>query len=248
MKPRDYWTFEKLKETASKFKTKLEFRQAYDGGYQMAIRKKWLDKICSHMTPLNSKLHRDVYIIFSKVEKCAYVGLSTDVKKRIALHLSKPSKKVEQLLNNPYKIVILKRHLITLEAVKWEEIYYSELIKRGYQLANTAKTGSIGNLQTIKWTKENVQKVALQFQKSIDFYQAYPGAYDAAQRKGWLDEVTSHINKNNRSKKYEINNKFHTVTEICKLANLPRTTIFKRILRGITGEELLKPKMRNQYN
>jgi len=47
--PRGYWTFEKCKEDALKYKTKIEWR-ANSPGYDAAVRKEWYKECCTHMT------------------------------------------------------------------------------------------------------------------------------------------------------------------------------------------------------
>lgn len=239
------WDYNSLKKLASKYNTKKEFRLNHDGAYQMAIKKNYIDDICSHMKPLNSKKHRDVYAIIAKDFSMVYIGLSCNVNKRYLLHLKKPSKRVKVLINLPHKLIILKKHITTKDAIYYEDLYIKVFANRNYIIANSVKSGSIGLPAEIKWTKEKVHEKALLFNKSIDFCKAYPGAYDAAQRNKWLDDVTSHINKPNKAKKYNINNVLLTVTEIATLANLPRTTISKRISRGILGSRLLINKKNN---
>lgn len=46
------------------------------------------------------------------------------------------------------------------------------------------------------WTKENVRNEALKYNNRLDFYKKSSGAYDKAQKNGWLDEVCSHMKLN----------------------------------------------------
>ena len=43
------------------------------------------------------------------------------------------------------------------------------------------------------WTKERVRKEALKYEAKGRFIRASPGAYNAAKKHGWLDEVCSHM-------------------------------------------------------
>lgn len=47
-KPNSYWTLERCKEDASKYKTRNEW-QENSGGYAAAYKKRWLDQCCGHM-------------------------------------------------------------------------------------------------------------------------------------------------------------------------------------------------------
>jgi predicted GIY-YIG superfamily endonuclease len=46
------------------------------------------------------------------------------------------------------------------------------------------------------WTKEMVQNIAKNYEKQGEFIKNEKRAYEAAQRNGWLEEVTSHMKKN----------------------------------------------------
>lgn len=44
-----YWTKEKCKEEASKYKTRVEYQKKNHSSYNSALNNKWLDEICEHM-------------------------------------------------------------------------------------------------------------------------------------------------------------------------------------------------------
>lgn len=48
-KPNGYWTFERCKEEALKYKTRYEYFLNASGSHESARRNKWLDIVCSHM-------------------------------------------------------------------------------------------------------------------------------------------------------------------------------------------------------
>ena len=48
-KPWGYYTFERCKAIANKFKTRGKFKEKEPSAYKRAMENKWLDKICSHM-------------------------------------------------------------------------------------------------------------------------------------------------------------------------------------------------------
>jgi hypothetical protein len=49
IKPANFWNIKRLKETASSFSSKKEFREGEPGAYQKAHKLGILNKICSHM-------------------------------------------------------------------------------------------------------------------------------------------------------------------------------------------------------
>ena len=64
---------------------------------------------------------------------------------------------------------------------------------------NKIKTGGIGGGYII-WTHERVEEVALKYNKRTDFKKNNAGAYDAAWRNNWLDDVCSHMINGNQPK------------------------------------------------
>ncbi len=51
------WSFEKCKEIASHFLSRVEFQKKYPSTYSSALKNKWLDDICNHMKrPISAKL------------------------------------------------------------------------------------------------------------------------------------------------------------------------------------------------
>jgi predicted GIY-YIG superfamily endonuclease len=50
-KPNGYWTFERCKEEALKYKVKKDFEKGCVSAYNKCVKNKWLDITCSHMIP-----------------------------------------------------------------------------------------------------------------------------------------------------------------------------------------------------
>lgn len=48
-KPKGYWTKDKCKKEAMKYKTRSDFQKNSRSSYQISCRNKWIDEICSHM-------------------------------------------------------------------------------------------------------------------------------------------------------------------------------------------------------
>lgn len=56
-KPNDFWTFDRCKDEASKYNSRVEFQKGNGGAYLKAQRNGWLDEISSHMKrPLSTKI------------------------------------------------------------------------------------------------------------------------------------------------------------------------------------------------
>lgn len=241
------WTYQVLEELTKTCKTKKEFSEKYNGAYQMALKKGWWDNLTSHMKPLNSKLHRDLYFIFNFTSKIIYIGIGCNAHKRYKQHHKKGTDKVKKLLKCKHKFTIIQSHITTEKAIELEKFFIKYFREKSWHVLNKHVGGSIGNPFEVMWTKEKVHEKAKLFTKCLDFYSAFPGAYDAAQRKGWLPEVTSHIKKTNLAKKYKVNNKELTISEIASKYGFERKTIRSRVAKGKRGLDLIKPLKINQY-
>ena len=199
----DFWTKDRCREEALKYKTSHEFEVGSPSAYVKSGYMGWKDEICSHMETSGNKYKRCIYAIeFS--DNSVYVGLSYNFNKRFIQHLSdKKSNSVvlrhfQKTNINPI-VKKLTDYLDVEEASKMESIKLQEYINNGWNILNTAKCGNIGG-KTIKWTKDKCHEVALNYKTRIDFKKNSEGAYKAAQRMGWLDEICSHmIYKNNPS-------------------------------------------------
>jgi hypothetical protein len=73
-KPNGYWTKEKCQEEALKYNSRFEFQRNSNGSYHYALRKKWLDEICQHMT---GQTHEGkIWLIYSYIllDNHVYIG------------------------------------------------------------------------------------------------------------------------------------------------------------------------------
>ncbi len=71
-----------------------------------------------------------------------------------------------------------------------------EYIKNGYNVLNTGATGEgIGSLggNILKWIKEKCQEEALKYKTRSEFQKKAGGAYNAAWKNKWLDEICAHM-------------------------------------------------------
>jgi hypothetical protein len=55
-KPKKYWTKEKCKEEALKYKTKTDFTKNNSGVYSIVCKNKWIDDVCGHMIVRPNKI------------------------------------------------------------------------------------------------------------------------------------------------------------------------------------------------
>lgn len=147
---------------------------------------------------LEQKLKRVYAFEFS--DKSVYVGLSCDIRSRILSHISRSSKSpvkfhINSTFGLKYEVKILSDPISPEEGGELERFYINQYKERGFKLLNSTKGGELGG-NKIKWPKELVKKIALNFDSIGSFYQKEPKAYSAAQRNGWLGEVCAHMRHN----------------------------------------------------
>lgn len=85
---------------------------------------------------------------------------------------------------------ILEDNLTLAEGVKKEGCYLEQYRKNGWQILNRTKTGGIGKIARIKWSKRKCHEEALKYKTRSEFAELAGGAYEVARRNGWLDNYT----------------------------------------------------------
>ena len=81
-KPNKYWTYEKCKEEAIKFKTRSDFRDKSSGAYYASLKNNWIEDICVHMTKFGNRRLRCIYSYEFIEDKSVYVGLTYNIIER----------------------------------------------------------------------------------------------------------------------------------------------------------------------
>jgi hypothetical protein len=94
-KPSGYWNdFNNIKNEALKYDNKTDFKEKSASAYGGALRNKWVDEICSHMSPRIPKYNNEKYkkwIIYCYIiyNKFVYVGVSDNLQRRHYEHIKK---------------------------------------------------------------------------------------------------------------------------------------------------------------
>jgi predicted GIY-YIG superfamily endonuclease len=213
IKPHNYWTKEKCHQEALKYNHRKEFQIGSCTAYMTAQKKRFLDEICSHMIPAVSFMKRFIYA-YEFADKCVYVGLSYNVKKRNIQHLNKKTSPVyKHLLKcEDYKLIyIINEPIDITEASSLETSTAMKYQNDGWTLLN--KVSQLGNLgsseKSRKWTKEKCLEIALKYEYRIDWHKENANSYQAALRYGWLKECTEHMKRHQREKGYWTKEKCH---------------------------------------
>ena len=151
--PNGYWTKERCQETALKYYIRKEFREN-EYAYQTALKKGWLDDICSHMK-IETKNPSDYWT----KERCQETALKYYTRKEF----------------------------------RENEYAYQTALKKGWldDICSHMK------IETQKpkgyWSKERCKEKSLLCFSRREFQIKYKSAYTISLRKGWLDDVCSHL-------------------------------------------------------
>jgi hypothetical protein len=151
--PSGYWTLERCKESALRFKTRTEWQKGDVSANSTAQRNGWLDECCVHM---ESTQKPNGYWTLERCKESA------------------------------------SRFKTRAEWQKGNGAAYNAARKKGWQdeccahMEYTQKPSGY-------WTLERCKKSALRFKTKIDWKEVEISAYDAAYRRGWLEECCAHM-------------------------------------------------------
>jgi len=188
------WKKEECQEESLKYNHKVDFINQSYGAYQAALRNKWIDDICSHMTPLGGKCKRLIYRIIFPDNYC-YVGLTNNFERRIYEHLNKKGTVflyIQKTNLMPIKFEKLTNYIPIIDAQVQEEYWKCKSEDDGFICLNIAKTGGVGSIN-LKWNKEECQKEAIKYYTRFEFQINNCSAYNSAIKNKWLDEICSHM-------------------------------------------------------
>ena len=251
IKTRDYWTYDKCKKESLKYKTKKEFREKNSSVYTKINKKRWYD-LFNHMKKSENNSKRCIYS-YEFFNQYVYIGLTNNLKRRNKDHLKNGiiSKYIKQYNITP-KLIQLTNYIDVNEAKKKEQYYIDKYKKENWFVLNKIKGGSIGS-PIIKWSKEKIQKKALEFEFRSDFQKEYPGAYQRALKNNILNEVCQHMRKKKKKKyikwtyekcKNEAS-KYNTKTEFKHKSNYAYKISLKN---NFLNEICLHMNKRNKWN
>jgi len=90
-KPANYWTKEKCKEEAVKYKTRTEFQNNSRSAYSKAQKRNWLNEVCSNMTSV--KKSNDYWTKEKCQEEASKCKTRGEFQKKAVVHIIKQRKK-----------------------------------------------------------------------------------------------------------------------------------------------------------
>jgi hypothetical protein len=190
------WTKELAHQEALKYNTKVDFKKNSPRAYSAAHTHKWIDDITTHMTPLGHLYKRMVYA-YEFSDNSVYIGLTLNKGKRDQAHLdvnkiSSPVAKhmIDTNLIPEYKVI--SDYVDAQDAQDLENCTIEKYKQEGWVILNSYKGGSLGACHRF-WTKDMAQEEALKYNTKIEFKNGSKNAYQAAQKYGWLNDITKHM-------------------------------------------------------
>lgn len=197
--PFKYWTKERVIEESKKYKNRGEFHNKCGTAYGKARINGWLDEFIwlkDDRIDFSTDKVDCVYAYEFESYKAVYVGrtLMRRIDARKEEHLSTEGDAVYLFSKNNGaqipEMKILEDNLTLAEGVEKEGLYLECYKKEGWKVLNRAKTGGIGTIAKIKWSKKKCEEEALKYRTRSEFADLSGGAYEVARRNGWLDNYT----------------------------------------------------------
>ena len=191
-----FWTKKRVKRSALKYKTKVDWIKNDDPAYRAAYKNGWIDEITKHMIPIGNRKMRCVYSISIKGKKIIYIGLTGYYQRRIRDHFQ--TRRLLDLIKEYGKKSIitkqLTKYIIAEEAIKIERQLTQNYKKKNYQVLNISKPGSLGGT-TIIWTKEKILKDAKKYKSIREWLKNNKNSYAAAWSMKIIDQATKHMTR-----------------------------------------------------
>lgn len=198
-RPFNYWTKEKVIEESKKFSSRGEFALMNATAYRKARVNGWLDEMVwlkdKRIDFTNDKIDC-VYAYEFEEYNSVYVGrtLVKRLKDRHYEHIFTESDAVylftkDKNISTP-DIKVLESGLTVSEGVLKEGFYLERYKNDGWNILNRTKTGSIGKIGSIKWSKKTCSEEAKKYITKSEFSKNSGGAYNVARKNGWLNDYT----------------------------------------------------------
>ena len=191
-KPNGFWTKERCRKEALKYKSRNDFRKGVGSNwaYRISLKNNWMNDICTHMSVIGNLYKRCIYS-FEFADNNVYVGLTYNFDNRVKTHYKDNKSQVYKhikLTNLTPKIFKLTNYIDVSDAKIKELEFLEKYIENGWTILNKAKTGGIGSKAKI--TREKCYEILKDYNKLYDFRKEQPNIYKSINLYGWRDLLT----------------------------------------------------------
>jgi hypothetical protein len=204
-KPFGYWNIkENCLNEAKKFTNKTQWMIKSSGSYKSAERNNWIKECIEHMTPLGGHFRKMVYC-FVFPDKSVYVGITGNENRRKNEHLTKTyfnthNSKVTAVMNHIKKTNLTPKYkkitdyIPAIESQKIESLVIEKYRKKGYNILNVARAGSLGSIKIIP-KKETCIEDAKKYNLKSKWVEKSRALCEISKLHGWYEECISHMEK-----------------------------------------------------
>lgn len=190
------WTYEKCKDAALQCSTLSEFIKKFKSAYAASYRKRWIDDfdwLERSVSPYNKKLDYVYVYLFNNYT--VYIGRTIEPNKRHNKHKTDTKDTVYKFAQQNNidvpEMTILESSLTLEEGLEREDYYVKKYRDEGWNVLNKAKTGkksgSLGGLNSTKWTYNKCYKEAKKYTTLRDFRNGNPTVYGKCLKEQWLE-------------------------------------------------------------
>lgn len=201
--PHGHWQKKSnCRKAARACKHRTEFLKKFSGAAKASQLAGFYEEICKHMKRLGNRHYRLVYV-YEFESKVFYVGLTQNADERDGEHKrpGSPVYKYSTETGLQPKRLLMSDYIHVEKAAKLEGDIEAQYVARGWSKLNKQKTGGVGG-NTLKWTYEACEKVALKCETRIEMRKRYSAAYSAALKNGLLDRICKHMVRLRRINNY----------------------------------------------
>jgi hypothetical protein len=246
------YTKEMVIDDVAKSVNKVDFRNKFPKAYKAARENGWYEEVTASLVKVVDERSRIIYA-YEFPDNTVYVGLTVTEKRRKSNHLNindVESPVAQHILDTglepTYKVIA--KDLTPKEAQESEGCTEEKYKSEGWKILNKYKTGSLGACRKF-WSEQSIYDAAKPFKTSSDFKKGNYGAYQAAQKYGYLKDITSKMTPVNttiwdydRSK--ELANNYKTRSQF-KSANFQA---WWNSLQNGWLDEFFPVKLKNQFD
>lgn len=208
-KPDGYWNNkERCEEVAKTCRNRREFSYKFVSAYHHSKINGWLNDFDKYFDkkPLFIDYSKPIHLIYVyeiKSEHAAYVGRTTNLKRRDNSHRKDCDTLhkfcIEHNIDIP-KPIVLESKLNAEESQDKENYWVNEYFIKGWNIINKAKTGkgssSLGATNR-KWTYEACAAVASECSNKSEYRKKYPTADRVASQNNWINDFFDNVKKPN---------------------------------------------------
>lgn len=192
------WKFsdEELKQSASIFKHRSEWKHGDRKRYDAAWRRGILEICCAHMEPMASPYGANYEIyVYEFGDKHVYIGLTFLPTARAFMHKVRGPVAEHRKICDQFTRKTLESKLTRQAAPEAEKRWIAHYQSEGWTLLNKNTGGCTGTVRGRKWTREAVIAEALKYQTRQEWIDGSQVSYRIAKREGWFDEASAHMPK-----------------------------------------------------